>query len=332
MNWFQENKFLGTYLVVVALLVIGLGAFLFISKSGYAEALTTYESTRKKVENLKTQPLYPDDKNLKLKEAAVKEYNEEAKELHKLLAASYPPKLREGVSPSDVQDSLKSRILKLQELAAQRSVSLPPDFPLGMETYRNKAPREDAAAILDYQLAAIDYLATMAINSGITSIDGLDRQVIPIEEGKKEEPKPEPTKKKKSKKKTAAKPKKVEPPKVLDRYPLTFAFTGRQGSVMNFFREISNTPANTFFYELKVARVESGVKEGPTRGAVEIKEVDASELIDENAVPAMQDAQTILGNDLIKVSAVIDIIRFPEAPEEEEAAATDAAPEEGADN
>ncbi|MEZ5301701.1 MAG: Amuc_1100 family pilus-like protein [Verrucomicrobiales bacterium] len=333
MNWFQENKFYGTLVVVTALILVGGGVFCFMSYSSYGEAMSSYQSTRAKVESLKKQPLYPNKANLEEKEAAVEQYAQEAEALHADLAKFQVP-LNPAVEPNLIQEKLRDTSTSIQQAAAGR-VALPENFALGLEEYISKAPRKEASPILDFQIGAIAYLTQALLDANVTSIDSLERIRLPIEDGKVEPP-PEPkTKSKKGKKPSKDKKKAEVAPVKLDASRVNLVFTGTQKSVIDFLNRIANTPESTYFFVPQVVRFDSERKAGPKSGFLEKTEVEDAGGID----VVLQDAQIILGNELIKVYAAIDIVRFPDLEEEVDPAAeggadapADAGAEDGGEN
>ena len=74
MNWFRENRFLGTFLVLFGVALLGAVWFLFSAKSDWDEASTRFNNTSAELNRLERLAPYPSGENLRKMKAHAEDY------------------------------------------------------------------------------------------------------------------------------------------------------------------------------------------------------------------------------------------------------------------
>lgn len=296
MKWIQDNPFLAGLSVVTAL---GLAVLLFLlnqSATQYQEVSDQYTQAVQKLHGLQNRSPFPSRENYEKSAALAEEYKTELQTIRRHLAAMEVP-LNPDIKPQQFQDDLRSAVNATTEKAAAAGVALPTDFYLGFGQYANSLPSERAAPALARQLVVIQGLINRLIDFKITSIDTLDRRLLPEESP------------------TPPDPKKPEP--ILQRYPFDLAFTAEQAK----FRVIFNSLlADDQFLLVRALSILNSEPAGPP--IAQAATPAASTSLAGNTDAFAQSPETtpaglevILGRELVKVSLRIEILDFAEHEE-----------------
>jgi len=320
MNWIQENKFLTAWLIITVLAVLGLGFLLLKARGEYNDAYAQYDNQRKAVFQLESKPLYPNEKNEGQMRAAVDAYEESVEMLHGELS-QFQRDLR-PIEQVAFQSKLKDKIQKINNLAAKKNVTLPDGFSLGLESYAATLPPSRLCPLLDYQLDALDLLANMLIEHGVTEIMEFKRHKIAGEVGG---PRP---------------PKDGEdaPVPVIERYPVEIKVKIPQEAVQLFVNDISNPTPGSFFYVIRLLRIANEEQVGPPKTPApvaptpalvieeDVEDPDGEGDIEgfsgddfEIGIAPVMDANFVLGQEELEAFFGIDLLRFqPPTPKDDE--------------
>jgi hypothetical protein len=338
MNWIKENKKLAAILGVTLLGALGLGAFLFLSYSAYATKLAELETVSNSVAGLKSQKLFPNSANAAEKEKRVTEYADKVNLLRGALLDAQ--QAVQPITETEFQAKLKDRVNAIKKAADSSGILLPADFALGFDEYAGTVPRSaEVAAELSLQLDVIEKLVISLIESGIKSLDSLERTKLPNE---KAAPPPPvvPVATKKTPASTKKKPKNfisqaaaAEP--VLDRYPIKVMFTTDQAPLQASMNVLSDPARMPHFLVIRQFRLENEKPDGPRKDSIRLEPSPVEDsaapppdkkAVDLNAItppaPAPPDTITIMGEEMLKIYLEVDYVRFrkPVSDEAETAA------------
>lgn len=343
MDWMRENKTLATIIGVMVAGALGLSAWLVMSYFGYSASMEQFGTVSNTVATLKGAKLFPSEEHVQAREAAVTEYESAVSRLGTVLLALQQPV--KPMSDTEFQAHLKKRIAETRQ-AAEGKVKLPKEFAFGFDKYTTNLPRSgEAASQLGDYLAAADAMTNMFIESGISTIDSLERTGLAIESDAPA-PKPEPpkeTKKPAAKTGKKAKPgvKNPAPPKeiakVVERRTVTLTMTADQGALQVLMNKLASPSEMVHFTVVRNLAIANEKQEGPLRGSLRVPSppvVGPSEpklegepaapkkegepaapekpRLIEPVKPATPDALSVFGEEKLKVYMEIDLVRFLE--------------------
>jgi len=296
----KEQSFWMGFGVIMVVLLGGSGFFFYTAHSKFSSSNSQYDALRNKLNKLQNASIYPSEDNVEEMSAVISSFEAEVDTLHNELKSFQRP--LNMIPTTQFPQDLKQKILEFREYRLEERVVIPEDFYMGFAKYQFAEPEPGATGILDYQLQAVDHLLRLAIDSGADVIYALNREETAVER-KEEDP---------------------EKTQRVVKYPITFSFRTSHEGFREFLNQVSN--GKDYFYLVRVLRVDNEVKDGPTK---DIQEQDiwvdktTGEVItsDEAGLNggdidysnlALQDAQIVMGNEKLKVTAVIDLCRFPE--------------------
>ena len=333
----SQNKFIIGYSVVTLVGAGILGYLCYSAYSSYDESELKLKDAQTALENLQKAPLYPNEANVEAKRNQVDAYTEEVNKLHKSLVAYQSP-LDNETTADKVSEKLGEFKARLELTAKSRKIELPKDFSLGLARYLTGAPLKEAAPQVNYLATSVNTLLTILVNNGITKINEIQCPELPYEKDATPPPPPaDPNKKKpptppapgparsakpNAKTETVA----IEESKVLSRYKIHLQFTGAEKSVQACLNQIASLPEGGPFFAVNLLRVENESHQGPSKAF----NITPSPVPPDAADPtttdnsALIDSKYIIGNEKISVSMDMDLLRFMQIEEPEEAAASPA--------
>ena len=156
MNWFRENRFLGTFAIVFGVAVLGAGWFLFSAKGDSDEAAARFANAFVGVESSPAARALSERGEPPQDEGAHRGLFERAgklKEELKVRVAPAPP-----LKPNEFQSQLRLAINAVTDKARGNKIKLPDKFFLGFDEFVAALPEESAAPFLGQELAQIDWL------------------------------------------------------------------------------------------------------------------------------------------------------------------------------
>ena len=299
MNWFHQNRWLGTFLVVVSLLTIGAVYFLFSARGKSAEALERFQQATNEKNRLEALDPFPSEANFRKMKLHLENYTTSLSKLKEELRARVPnpPPL----APNEFQSRLRQSMLAVTEKARNNKVKLPDNFALGFEEYTTTLPNTAAAPLLGQELTQIESLVNILIEARVDGINTFRRQPLPDERGAGSVPTPSP-----SPRPGGSKP--VAPTaKMLDRGIVDVSFSSAPSSMRRVLNQVVSSPQQ--FYVVRLLHVRNEKDKGPAREQAGTTGAAAATQATP-AKPASNAALTfIVGNEHIETSARVEVIR-----------------------
>ena len=288
-EWFQQNRWLGAFLVAFGTSMLIALILLWMARSSCEEAFARFKEATSERNRLERLDPFPNDNNYKEIQNLIRVYRttldafkKDIKE-HALLE---PP-----LAPNEFQSRLRDALTATAEKARFNGVNLPDKFFLGFDDFAAALPNPVAASLLGQELAQIQLLMNILIDARVDGVTEFHRSPV-MEEGG-----------------VAATSTTVvgrlSPPQpaTVRRSIVNLKFTAAPSVARKVLNEIAS--ANDQFFIIRTLQVRNQQEKGPPREL----EVRATSV---QPTPAKQPGALnfIVGNEHIAVSARIEIVRF----------------------
>lgn len=291
MKWFEENRFLGTFLAAFGAGTLAVLIFLWFAKSSFDGAKTQFDEQATEMAALQRHNPFPTEANLRKMKTQAGEYATALTALKEELKTRVLPVPAE-MKPNEFQARLRQAMTSVAEKARANKVKLPDNFFLGFEEFGAALPDTEAAPLLGQQLAQVELLMNILIDARVQAVTSLKR-VPPTAASPSASATPA------ARKPTPA----VSSTPLIERASIDLAFTGAPGATRRVLNQISNV--NQQLYVIRTLHVLNEKETGPPReGAGSASALSA-------VSPAANSALNfIVGNEHVQTAARIEMIRF----------------------
>ncbi len=296
-TWFQQNRFLGTSLIVSALATIGALYFLVSARSGFAEAKARFDQNAGELSRLQRLAPFPTEANLRKMKTQAEDYGSELNKLKEDLKTRVLPVV--PMAPNEFQSRLRQAATAIGEKARANRVKLPDNFYLGFDEFAAALPDTAAAPILGQQLAQAELLMNILLDARVESVTSF-RRVPTGAQRPAASPTPAP-----ATRRPGATP---AGPQLMERNAIETAFVSSPGAARRALNQIATV--NQQFYIVRTLHVLNEKEKGPPRDAAAAAGGTATPpAATAGATPASA-LQFIVGNERIQTSARIEMVRF----------------------
>lgn len=299
--WFQQNRFLGTFLAVFLLATIGCAYFLFSARSEFTEAMALFDTNAAELSRLQRLSPFPNETNLRKMKTQAEDYGSELNKLKDDLRGRVLPVT--PMAPNEFQSRLRQVSTALAEKARANRVKLPDNFYLGFDEFAAALPDTAAAPLLGQQLAQAELLVNILLDARVESVTTFRRVTAADTRGAVAAPiaTPTPT----PARGAAAKPA-ADAPQLVERLPIEMAFVSTPGAARRVLNQIAT--ANEQFYIVRSLHVLNEKDKGPARDGAATG--SAAPPAATAAGTAATGLQFIVGNERIQTSARVEMVRF----------------------
>ena len=303
MNWFRENRFLGTFLIVFGVCALGAVWFLFSAKSDWDDAAIRFNQTAAELNRLERLAPYPSGENLRKMKAHADDYATALAKLKdelKTRVFPLPP-----MAPNEFQSHLRLAMTAVADKARANKVRLPDKFYLGFDEFASALPNEVAAPLLGQELAQVEWLLDTLLEAGVETLTSFRRTPLPEEHGTAL-PASTPA---------SRKPGAMPGLKLLERNVIEATFVSTPAAARKVLNQIAG--ANQQFFIVRLVRVRNEKDKGPPRevgsdtAGVVVAASSPAPAGTPEAKPSTATALNfIVGNERVETSARIEIVRF----------------------
>ena len=179
MNWFQQNRWLGTFLIVFGLCFLIAAYFLFSAKSSFDEAFARFNEAAAEKSQLERRDPFPSEANYRKMKTYLEDYSAAlAKQKEDLTSHVLPAP---PLAPNEFQSRLRQAMLTVSEKARANKVKLPDNFALGFDEFTAGLPNTAAAPLLGQQLSQIELLMSILVDARVDGVTTLVRALLPEE-------------------------------------------------------------------------------------------------------------------------------------------------------
>jgi hypothetical protein len=294
MKWFQQNRALGTFLVVSGICILLGAALLYWRWSVWSEAKQTFDQATGERNRLQALNPFPNDANYRKLQGYLERYNaalDKFKDELKAEVASAPP-----LAPNEFQSRLRQATLAAEERARKNNVKLPEKFQLGFDEFGRIMPSTAVAALLGQELSQVQMFINILLDAKVDSITSFRRRPLPEERGASPTPTPFPGQRIAT---TAA--------KLIERNVVEVTFKAAPGAARKVMNEITSSTGQ--FFIIRTLYVHNEQDKGPPRERTGAPTPVPSTQTSPGQSPAGA-LNFIVGNEHIEVSATIEMLRF----------------------
>lgn len=297
MNWFRENRWLGTFLIVLTIATLSPLCFLFRAKGEFGEAAARFNNAAAERNRLEHLNPFPNEANYRKMKGYLADYGAALNKLEGELKTQMLPVT--PFAPNEFQSRLRQAMIEMAEKARANRVKLPDNFHLGFDEFTTSLPNTAAAPLLGQELAQIELLMNFLIDAHVDALTALKR--TPLPEEKSATPAVAPGRK--------AGAEVVSGPKMLERGIVDLTFTSSPSAARKVLNQITGTSQQ--FYIIRTLHVRNEHEKGPPREGAEAGGARNAFGVPASAKPTPSGAiKFIVGNEHIETSARIEMVRF----------------------
>ena len=300
MKWFQQNRALGTLLVVSGICILLGAALLYWRWSVWSEAKQTFDQATAERNRLQGLNPFPNDANYRKLQGYLERYNaalDKFKDELKAEVAAEPP-----LAPNEFQSRLRQTTLAVEERARTSNVKLPDKFQLGFDEFARMMPNTAVTVLLGQELSQVQMLINILLDAKVDSITSFRRRPLPEERGASATPTPAPG----QRVATTAKPGGT-PTKLIERNVVEISFKAAPGAARKVLNEITNSTGQ--FFIIRTLYVHNEKDKGPLHQRTGAPTPVPSPQASPGQSPAGA-LNFIVGSEHIEVSATIEMLRF----------------------
>ena len=291
MNWFRENRWLGTFVIVLAIATLFALYFLFRAKGAFEESSARFHDAAAERNRLEHLNPFPSEANYRKMKGYLADYRVALNKLEEELKTQMLPVT--PFAPNEFQSRLRQAMIETAEKARANRVKLPDNFRLGFDEFTTALPNTAAAPLLGQELAQVELLMNFVIDAHVDALTALKR--APLPEEKSATPAAAPGRKPASQAATG--------PKMLERGIVDLTFTSSPSAARKVLNQIASTSQQ--FYIIRTLHVRNEHEKGPPREAAEAGGAAAAPKPTPSAA-----IKFIVGNEHIETSARIEMVRF----------------------
>jgi hypothetical protein len=291
MNWFRENRWLGTFLIVFGVCTLLALYFLFTAKGAFEEATARFKDAAAERNRLEHLNPFPNEANYRQMKTHLENYRTALNRVKEELKTQVLPAT--PFAPNEFQSRLRQAMIETAGKARANRVKLPINFRLGFDEFTAALPNTAAAPLLGQELAQIELLMNLLIDARVDAVTALKRPPLPEEKS----PTPAATPERKPANPAAT------GPKMLERGIVDLTFTSSPSVARRVLNQIAS--ATEQFYIIRTLHVRNEQEKGPPREGAEAGAAAAA------PKPTPSGAiKFIVGNEHIETSARIELVRF----------------------
>ena len=284
MNWYQENRWLGNFLIVFAGSLILALWFLFHARGDFSEASARFNEVANERTRLEHLNPFPNEENFRKTQAALENYGASLNKTKEDLKTQVVPLA--PLAPNEFQSRLRQAIVNVTERARSNRVKLPENFHLGFDEFTVALPDTPASALLGQQLSQMELLVNLLIDNRVDAITDVKRTPAPTEAIAVASP--------------AARKASTGSPKIVERAIVEVAFTTSPSALRKVLNQIASFDRQ--FFIVRTLHVRNEQPNGPSR-----------EQSGGAAAPAANSSgaiKFIVGNEHLAVAATVELVRF----------------------
>jgi hypothetical protein len=181
MNWFQQNRWLGSFFIIAGVATLLSAFFLWRAHSSFEKASAGFKEAATERNRLEHLDPFPSDANYQKMKVHIEEYGAAVEKMKEELKIRMLPIV--ALQPNEFQSRLRQVTLATLERARANKVKLLPHFHLGFDEFTVSLPNTAAAPFLSQQLSQTALLMNILIDARVDSLTALHRTSLAEERG-----------------------------------------------------------------------------------------------------------------------------------------------------
>ncbi len=304
MKWFQQNRALGTLLLVSGVCILLGAALLYWRWSIWSDAKQTFDQAATERTRLQRLDPFPDNANYRKLQGYIETYTAALDKFKEQLKSEVPPAL--PLAPNEFQSRLRQATLAAEDRARTNNVKLPDKFQLGFDEFARTMPGTAVAPLLGQELSQIQMLINILLDAKVDSVTAFRRQPLPGEHGALLTPTPSPARGRTVA--TGAKPGSTPAPTLIQRNIVDVTFSAAPAAARKVLNEITGSTGQ--FFIIRTLYVHNEKDKGPPRERAASPTPTPVAEASPGKPGATGGLNFIVGNEHIEVSATIEMLRF----------------------
>jgi hypothetical protein len=304
MKWFQQNRWLGMFLIAGGICVLLAGVLLYWSRAKWTDARQAFDKAAAERTRLERLDPFPNDDNYRKLKVHLENYGASLRkfkdELQKEVAPAPP------LAPNEFQSRLRQAVIATLNRARISNVKLPDKFQLGFDEFTTVLPKTTVAPLLGQELSQIQMLINILLDAKVDSVASLHRSPLPEESASPTPaPKAAPAPARKGSAARGQKPgKPAEPGKparaapLIGRNVVDLTFKAAPSAARRVVNDITHSTGQ--FFIIRTLYVRNEKDKGPQR----------EKAAEPSASPSETGLNFIVGTEHIEVTARIEMLRF----------------------
>jgi hypothetical protein len=301
MNWFQQNRALGTLLIGFVICALLAGALVYWRWSAWTDASQIFEQTTAERNRLENLDPFPNDTNYRKLQGYLKKYSaalDKFKADLKAEVAPVPP-----LAPNEFQSRLRQAVVATLDRARANNVKLPDNFELGFDEFARGMPGTAVAPMLGQELSQVQMLINILLDAKVDSVTSFHRAPLTEEHGPSPTPSPLT-----ARRAPAAKPGSTPSANLFERNVVDVTFKAAPSAARRVLNEIAASTGQ--FFIIRTLYVHNEKDKGPPRERGPSPTPTPAAQANAAGTPAAPALNFIVGNEHIEVSATIEMLRF----------------------
>ena len=297
--WFQQNRALGTLLIVFVIGALFAGVLLYWRWATWSDARQTFDQAAAERNRLEQLDPLPNDVNYRKLQGYLGRYSTALNKFKDELKNGVVP--APPLAPNEFQSRLRLATVATVNRAQTNNVKLPDKFELGFDEFATGLPDTAVAPLLGQELSQVQMLMNILLDAKVDSVISLHRAPLPEERKSLSTPTPSP-----AAGRTAAKTS-TPPPTAMQRNVVDVTFKATPAAARKVLNEIANSSGQ--FFIIRTLYVHNEKDKGPPRQRTEPTPPQAPQTTPPQPGAAAP-LNFIVGNEHIEVSATIEMLRF----------------------
>src|SRR5947199_1331216 len=177
MNWFRQNRWLGTFLVVFGICGLIAGVLFFLAASNWSSARQAFDKAAAERSRLQRLDPFPNDANYGKLKVLLENYSVALDKFKEDLKKEAVPET--PLAPNEFQSRLRQAVIATLNRAHANNVKLPDKFELGFDEFTTAMPKTSVAPLLGQELSQIQMLINVLLDAKVDSVTSLRRAPLP---------------------------------------------------------------------------------------------------------------------------------------------------------